>query len=155
MERFVFVLPIRLHEYNENAPENGDFWKQRLKWRLWKWSRKNACKCSCKQQKLIYFGETEVIGSWLLCDWTGRAHKNEHKIEQQWMDPCMVTIVLYFIAYVTNLYHVNGLLLVILWISCVRTIQLRLELANSTCHSVMRQSRHQSLEELLCGGTIL
>ena len=25
MERFVFVLAVRLRKYDENAPENGDF----------------------------------------------------------------------------------------------------------------------------------
>ena len=79
-ERFVFVLPIHLHKYNENRLKNGDFWKRRLKWRLQKQSRE---KYLCKQQKgIVYLVNMEAIGSWLSHDWTGCARKSECKIEQ-------------------------------------------------------------------------
>ena len=34
MERFVFILLICLHEYNENLPENRDLWRQDFNWRV-------------------------------------------------------------------------------------------------------------------------
>ena len=63
-DRFIFVLPIHLQEYDENAPENGDFLKWRLKQRLGKWSRDNAWKRLCKQQKWTlgeYWGHRQLI----------------------------------------------------------------------------------------------